>query len=229
MSAAREAMRLKAVEEALKLVRDGMLVGLGSGTTIRLFIERLAEKVKSEGWEVFFVSTSYDTSLYASKLGLVEVPPNEKPEVAFDGADLVFPGRWVVKGLGGALFREKVLDYFARKYVIIADETKVRSEARDVLVPLEVHPYAASFAISALAEIRGVRTVSLRFAEKGKLGPVITDNGNFLVDVVFSEIKEPEKLEAELASIPGVMANGIFAMRKPSKIFIGTERGVQVL
>jgi len=223
-------LRLIAVEEALKLVKDGMLIGLGSGSTIRLFIERLAEKVKREGLEVYFVSTSYDTSFLAGKLGLIERPLlDERPDVSFDGADAVFPERWVIKGAGGALFREKIVDYYSKEYIIIVDEGKLASRQKVQVVPVEVHPLAVHQVIEELKSFRGVAATTLRLAEKGKLGPVVSDNGNFLIDVSFQEISDPESLEKELMTLPGVVANGIFAIKKPSKIYIGTSSGVKVI
>ncbi|MEZ0346382.1 MAG: ribose 5-phosphate isomerase A, partial [Infirmifilum sp.] len=222
--------RMRAVEAALELVRDGMLIGLGSGTTLRLFIEKLAERVKQEGLEVHFVSTSHDTSFLAARLGLVERPLlDEKPEIAFDGADYIFPERWVVKGMGAALFREKIVDYFSKEYVILADWKKLRDQPLNVPVPVEVHPFAAHQVLSALLELPEAGQASIRQAEKGKLGPVVTDNGNFLVDVVFKRIENPQELELKLTAIPGVTASGIFAVKKPSKIFLGYPDNILTL
>ncbi|WP_218042124.1 ribose 5-phosphate isomerase A [Infirmifilum lucidum] len=224
------ALRLKAVEEALKLVKDGMLIGLGSGTTIRLFVEKLAERVRREGLEVYFVSTSYDTSFLASKLGLLERPLlEEKPAIAFDGADAVFPGKWVVKGIGGALFREKIVDYYSKEYVILVDEGKLKSTPSDVAVPLEVHPFSVSQVLAELRNFEGVKSATLRVADKGKIGPVVSDNGNFLVDAVFSDVLLPENLERELMTLPGVVANGVFAIKRPSRIYVGARDGVHII
>jgi ribose 5-phosphate isomerase A len=222
--------RLRAVEEALKLVKDGMLIGLGSGTTLRLFIEKLAEKVRRERLEIYFVATSYDTSLTASKLGLTERPLlDESPEIAFDGADYVFPDKWVVKGLGGALFREKIVDYFSREYIIIADWKKLRERPTGIPIPVEAHPFAAQKVVSALKSMPGVIQASIRISGSGKLGPIITDNGNFIIDAVFREVENPETLEKELTTIPGVVANGVFALKRPSKVLIGYPEKVSVI
>ena len=222
--------RLKAIEEALKLVKDGMLIGLGSGTTLRLFIEKLAERVKSEEIEIHFVSTSYDTSLLASRLGLIERPLlDEEPEISFDGADYVFPEKWIVKGLGGALFREKIVDYFSKQYIIMVDWKKIREKPLGIKIPLEVHPFAVRQVISTLSGIHGVLEASLRMSREGKLGPIVTDNGNFIVDTTFEMIESPEELEKYLMSIPGVLSNGIFSLKRPSKILIGYPDTLKII
>lgn len=223
-------MKLNAAREAARHVRDGMVVGLGSGTTVKIFIDVLAERVRQENLTIFFVSSSIDTSLYAAGKGLLEVPLHEyTPEVSFDGADAVLPDRSLIKGGGGCLLREKIVDYYSKEYVVIVDATKVAETPRNLNVPVEVHPQAFKKVMEELRKSYGAVNVTLRTYEKGKLGPVLTDNGNFILDALFDELKDPLRLELSLKSVPGLIETGIFSVKKPSKIIVGYLHGVQVI
>lgn len=226
-SRASEAGKLAAAKAAVELVKDGMLLGLGSGSTVRVFIDLLAEKVQKENISVTFCSTSLDTSFYAASKGLREVPLGEDPpDLAVDGADLVLPDRSLIKGGGAAHLREKVVDYFSKEFVVIVDETKVAKTAPGVVsVPLEVHPMAARQVARRLRELAEVRDVRVRASGGGKLGPVVTDNGNIVLDVVLEGVVDWREEEVRLKLIPGVFENGIFALRRPDKILIGTTSG----
>ncbi|MEM3422263.1 MAG: ribose-5-phosphate isomerase RpiA [Candidatus Bilamarchaeaceae archaeon] len=202
---------------ALSYVRNGMCIGLGSGSTVREFIKLLAEKVKKEKLSICCVTTSTDTRLLAIEHGLWVTEPDAISEIdlAVDGADKVTK-KALLKGGGGALTREKIIDYNAKKFIVIADESKVQ----DVLegnVALEVLPFAAPFVLKTLKQHNPV----IRMAVK-KLGPVISDNGSFIIDM-HMRVENPKEMENKLKNIPGIIENGIFT--KFDEIIIGTKNG----
>ncbi len=212
-----EDVKRNAALGALTYVKNGMCIGLGSGSTVREFVKLLAEKGKKEKLSVCCVTTSTDTRLQAIEEGLWVTEPDAISEIdlAVDGADKVTK-KALLKGGGGALTREKIIDYNAKKFVVIADEGKVQ----DVLegnVALEVLPFATPFVLKRLAKYKP----KIRMAVK-KLGPVISDNGSFIVDMEM-RVEDPEKTEKELKNIPGVIENGIFT--KFDEIIIGTKSG----
>ncbi|MGB9719643.1 MAG: ribose-5-phosphate isomerase RpiA [Candidatus Anstonellales archaeon] len=213
--------KLIVAKEALKYVKNEMVVGLGSGSTAKLFIELLANKVKRQKLCIKCVPTSYDTEMFALECGLDVVPIAgvKKIDVAVDGADYVCK-EYAIKGGGGALAREKVVGYFAEEFIIIVDSSKTRRRSK---VPIEVLPFAYS---TVMAELEKNKiTTSLRMS-KTKLGPVVTDNGNFILDAGM-EIENAKESEKWLDSIPGVVANGIFT--KFSKILVGEDSKVEIL
>jgi len=219
-----------AARRALEFVKEGMIIGVGSGSTVRLFIELLSKEF--DGVDLTFVAASYDSELNLIKQGFRLLPlyEVEKIDIAIDGADEVDPKGNLIKGGGAALTREKIIDYFAEKYCIIVDSTKLVSRLfQKHPIPLEVLPESWTFVKNFLeTNLRG--DAKLREAVR-KNGPVITDNGNFILDfhVNPNVEKPPEFLEEYLNSIPGVIENGIFARRKPFKIIVGYPNRVEVL
>ena len=222
--------KTSAAHAALQLVKDGMVLGLGSGSTVKIFMKLLAEKVKREGLKVYIVSSSYDTSILAATLGLIEVSLNSfTPDLSIDGADTVFPDKSLIKGGGGCLLREKLVNYYAREYVIIVDHTKLRAKLDGPLtVPIEVHPMSYSQVVKALRETFNAES-SLRVFSEKKLGPAITDNGGFLLDATLNWSGDMRILEEKLKSLPGVLETGVFAVKKPSKIFVGRGESYTVI
>ena len=203
---------------ALKYVEDGMMLGLGSGTTTAIFIELLAKKMREEKLSITGVVTSYDSEILARKLKIPLVPLEDEVDLAIDGADLVRK-KYILKGGGGALTREKIVDYAAKKFIVIADEGKADPKGKYPVV-VEVVPFAYHY-VEKEIERMGF-TPELRVGGK-KLGPVVTDNGNFLLDCTGEVKGNPEELEMRLNSIPGVIENGVFS--KFWKIIIGNEKG----
>lgn len=213
--------KFNAARAALRYIKDGMVVGLGSGRTARLFVRLLGES----GRRVRCVPTSEETAGAARKAGLrlAGLEDVSGVDVAVDGADVVDSNFNLIKGLGGALAREKVVDYAAAQFVVIVDEGKLR-ERLGGIVPIEVLPFAAPEVARALRKRFGSQ-VLLR--KKGR-EPFVTDNGNHILDAGFELIEKPERMEEELQLIPGVVANGIFARRRPV-IIVGDERGARIL
>jgi len=213
--------KVNAAKAALDYVKDGMCIGLGSGSTAREFLKLLVGKVREEKLSVCSVTTSIDTRMLAiaNKLWVVEPDTISDIDLAIDGADTVTRDA-LLKGGGGALTREKIIDYNAKKFIVIADESKVRKRLEGN-VALEVLPFAAPFVLRELKPHNPV----VRFAA-GKLGPVISDNGCYIVDMNM-RVDDPKKTEAWLKSMPGIIENGIFT--KFDKIIVGSEEGSRIL
>ncbi len=211
--------KYNAAKLALELVKDGMVLGIGSGTTVEIFLDLLGEKMKKEGWEIYGIPSSYQSHLLAIKNGIRVVDLVEhEPEICIDGADQVDAKMNCIKGGGAAMTREKVVAMASEKVVIIVDESKL-VEKLSMPVPVEVLPFAYGYVLKRLGEL-GAET-KLRQGS-GKIGPVITDNGNFIVDCDFGEISEQaDEIELTLNQIPGVVENGIFPKKIVDDVIVG--------
>lgn len=194
-------------EAAAGMVRDGMVLGLGTGSTVAWTIKRIGEKVE-EGLEVLGVPTSYQAQELAIAAGIPLTSLDQDPvlDLAIDGADQVSRDLIAIKGGGAAHAREKVVAASAQWFVVVADSTKLVGSLNHP-VPVEVLPFAAKLAMSRIEELGG--SPQIRQA-KMKDGPVITDNGNFVIDADFGEIEDPGVLATQLSEIPGVVEHGIF-------------------
>jgi ribose 5-phosphate isomerase A len=195
-------------EAAAELVRNGMVVGLGTGSTVAWTIKRLGERVREEDLDFYGVPTSFQAEQLAIESNIRLTSLNQHPvlDLAIDGADQVDRELMVIKGGGAAHAREKVVSCSARWFVIVADQSKF-VERLTWPVPVEVIPMAFRLAGRLLDELGGkpVLRQGLR-----KDGPVITDNGNFVMDVDFGTIEDPKSLAAKISLIPGVVEHGIF-------------------
>ncbi|WP_456365815.1 ribose-5-phosphate isomerase RpiA [Thermococcus sp.] len=223
-----EAMKRAAAEEALKFVEDEMIVGLGTGSTASYFIELLGKRVREEGLEVYGIPTSYQSRLLAMENGipLLSLDQADAIDIAVDGADEVDPALNLIKGRGAALTMEKIIEYRAGTFIVLVDEGKLVSRLGErAAVPIEVIP-AAWRAIAEEIEIFNA-TAELRMA-KNKDGPVVTENGNFILDARFAKIEDPLDMEMELNTIPGVVENGIFA-DIADIVIVGGKEGVKRL
>lgn len=222
-----EGAKRKAALEAVKHVKDGFVVGLGSGSTAAYAIEALGERIKREKLRIFGVPTSYQAFLLAVKHGIVVTTLEEYPvvNVTIDGVDQVDSELNLIKGMGAALAREKIVASASKRNVIIADESKkvkVLGENNHP-VPVEVLPFAISIVKRRIEEIGG--KPSLREG-KGKVGPVITDNGNVVIDAVFGPIDNAAELEKKLKMIPGVVETGLF-VGLADTVYIATSSSVE--
>lgn len=214
--------KANAAKGALEHVKDGMCIGLGSGSTVREFIRLLGERVR-KGLKVSCVTTSFDSRMLAIENGIfvTETDAIEEIDIAVDGADKVTKSA-LLKGGGGALTREKIIDYNAKKFIVIVDESKVQSGVLEGEVNLEVLPFAAPLVMRQLKRYNP----RIRMAGKGKLGPVISDNGSFIIDCDM-RVEDPKKTEQWLKSIPGMIENGIFT--RFDIIIVGNEKGHRTL
>jgi len=216
--------RANAACKAVEYVRSGMVVGLGTGKTSEIFIKLLAKKVKEKRMRIVCVPTSMRTERVAKKAGLVIRKLNEVKEVdlAVDGADQVDRKLNLIKGYGGALFREKIVDYGAKRFIVIVDESKLREELGGK-VPLEVSPFAVEQVRRELRKLGIEGKIRMKNGQK-----FITDNWNVIVDVYFERINNPKRMDTLLRGIPGVIETGIFA-EKVWKVIAGSKVGVKLL
>jgi ribose 5-phosphate isomerase A len=204
-------LKRKAAYEAVKHVKDGFVVGLGSGSTAACAIEALGERVKRENLSLLAVPTSYQAFLLAAehKIPVTTLEEHGVIDVTIDGADQIDPELNLIKGMGAALAREKIVASASKQNVIVADVSKrvdVLGENGQV-VPVEVLPFAIGLVRRRIGEFGG--SVVLREG-KGKVGPVVTDNGNFVLDAGFGVIRDAVGLEVKLKMVPGVVETGLF-------------------
>lgn len=206
-----QVQKQKAALEAVKHVKDGFTVGLGSGSTAAFAIKALGELVKTKKIRILGVPTSYQSFLLAVECGIQITTLEEHPviDVTIDGADQLTSELYLIKGGGAALAREKIVAVSSKQNVIIADEKKkVRMLGQNnQFVPIEVMPFALPLVKQKLADI-GANPV-IRDGKR-KLGPVITDNGNVILDTFFGEINNPSELQIKIKMIPGVVETGLF-------------------
>jgi ribose 5-phosphate isomerase A len=224
-----EKAKKNAAHEALKHVEDGLVVGLGSGSTAAYAIEEIGNRIKREGLRVLGVPTSYQAFMLAVKHRISITTLEEHPtlDLTIDGADQIDKELNLIKGMGGALAREKVVASASKKLVIVADESKkvkVLGE-KSHPVPVEILPIAAPLVMRKIKEIDGKPI--LREGTK-KVGPVITDNGNVIIDAYFGLIQKPAELERELKGLVGVVETGLF-VEMADVVYLGKRSGVEEL
>ena len=209
MLSPQDAAKKAAAEAACAHVREDTIVGLGTGSTADFAVRHLGHRVKHEGLRIRGVPTSIKTERLAREVGipLVELDEVEEVDVTIDGADEVDPKLDLIKGLGGALLREKIVASLTKRQIIVVDPSKlVEKLGTKSPLPVEVLPFGAKVVERRLLKA-GMRP-ALRVKD-GK--PVVTDNGNLVLDVRFADgIGAPKKLESELNNIPGVVENGLF-------------------
>jgi len=223
-----EAKRNAALE-AVKHVKDNFMIGLGSGSTAAYAIEQIGNRMKREKIRVSAVPTSYQALMLAVKHGIPITTLEEHPtlDLTIDGADQIDDELNLIKGMGGALTREKIVASASKKLVIVADERKKVKflGENNHPVPIEVVPFATPIVMHKIKEMGG--KPFLRESNK-KVGPVITDNGNIIVDVNFGLVHEPAELNHKLKGIPGVVETGLF-VKMADLIYLGERAGVRKL
>ncbi|MCW4044724.1 MAG: ribose-5-phosphate isomerase RpiA [Candidatus Bathyarchaeota archaeon] len=206
-----EQAKQKAAQEAIKHIKNNHIVGLGSGSTAAYAIKTLSQKIRNEKLNILAIPTSYQAFLLAVKHGITITTLEEHPtiDVTIDGADQIDPHLNLIKGMGAALTREKIVASATKQNIIIADHTKKVQTLgeNNHPVPIEVIPFALTPVNRKIQQIGGNPTIR---ETKGKLGPVITDNGNAIIDATFGPINNPKKLEQTLKTIPGIVETGLF-------------------
>jgi ribose 5-phosphate isomerase A len=224
----RENAKKAAAMAAVTHVEDGFVIGLGSGTTIVYALQELGRRKQEKRLSVFGVPTSYQAFQLAikHKIPLTTLDEHPRLDMTIDGADQVDEKLNMVKGMGGAMTREKIVASASRLNVIVVDETKLTKKlGRGQPVPVEALPFAMSAVEAKLRELGG--TPVLREAER-KLGPVVSDNGNFIFDVDFGPISDAKKLNYALKAIPGVIETGLF-VEMADIVYVGGREGVRKL
>lgn len=212
-------------EKAAEYIKDGMIIGLGTGSTAYYAIKKVGEMVKN-GLKVKAVPTSKETAELAAEEGieLVELADVESLDLTIDGADEVDPDFNLIKGGGGALLREKIVASATDRLIIVVDESKLVEYLGAFPLPIEITPFSWQYTqkmiekFSCSSEIR---------REDGEI--FVTDNENYILDCDFGKIENPVKITVELNKLPGVVENGIFA-EMAEKVVVGYNDGhVEVL
>jgi len=225
-----EDAKRRAVLKALQPIKNGWIIGLGSGTTTAYALAEIARLSRARSFELSVVPTSHQIENLAVSHGLRIKNMNEAHTVdyAIDGADQVeVPSLNLIKGGGAALLREKVVDSTAHKLAIVVDERKLVKRLGDKQpIPLEVLPFAYKSVQVKITNMGG----RARLREStGKAGPVITDNGNFILDADFGTVENPSGLDRRLKMLPGLIETGLF-LKMADRVYVGRSDGsVQVL
>jgi len=224
-----EEAKRNAALEAVKQVKDDFVIGLGSGSTAAYAIEEIGNRIKREKIRVSAVPTSYQAFMLAVKHGITITTLEEHPilDLTIDGADQIDDELNLIKGMGGALTCEKIVASGSKKLVIVADErkkVKVLGENNHP-VPIEVIPFATPIVMHRIKEMGG--KTFLRESNK-KVDPVITDNGNVIIDVSFGLIHEPAELGRKLKGLPGVVETGLF-VKMADTVYLGKHSTVEKL
>ncbi len=222
-------VKLNAAKSALEKIPKTGPIGLGSGSTVAIFAEELGKRISEGENDICVVPSSYQAYQLAIEhnIPLTNLDLNPELILAVDGADEVDNNLNLTKGGGGALFQEKVVASASKKLIIIVDESKlVEKLATRSLIPVEVLPFSLGV-VQRKITVMGIEPM-VRQAEK-KMGPIVTDNGNFIIDLKFPKpIDDPAKVATELKMIPGVVETGLF-IGMTDEVHVGKEDGVHIL
>jgi ribose 5-phosphate isomerase A len=223
----KELEKKNAAEASLENVKDGMIIGIGSGSTVAILIELLVDKIKDEQLDILTVPTSYQVQqlLVKSKIPITTLDEHPDLDIAIDGADEVDEKLNLIKGGGAALTQEKIVDSCTKNLIIIVDSAKmVEKLGEKFKVPIEIIPQGLPLVKKRLRAFSD--DFQLRMAQK-KLGPVITDNGNFIIDAKLDlSGKNLKELEKNLNIIPGVIENGLF-IDMTEIVYVGNQDGAE--
>ncbi|HEY4354280.1 MAG TPA: ribose-5-phosphate isomerase RpiA [Acidobacteriaceae bacterium] len=211
-------------QRAVEFVEDGMNVGLGTGSTATLFIRALGERVQQQGLRIRCVASSDASHALAESLGMDVTTLFELPEldVYIDGADEVAPGLALIKGGGGALLREKIVASSARKFIVVADSTKLVKHLGRFPLPVETVRMAEPLVTKRLQDL-GLKPAK-RLRPDGT--DYVTDEGNYILDCAAGEILDPAKIAEEIRHIVGVVEHGLFLNMAKLALIAGDD-GVQ--
>ncbi|MHA1136146.1 MAG: ribose 5-phosphate isomerase A [Candidatus Thorarchaeota archaeon] len=222
-------VKLNAAKSVIGLIPEKGSIGLGSGSTVAIFAKELGRKVGSGEVDVSVVPSSYQAYQLAIEFNIPLTNLDINPELllTIDGADEVDKELNLTKGGGGALFQEKIVASASKKLAIIVDESKIVEKlATKFLIPVEVLPFSLGVVRKTITRM-GIDPI-VRQAQK-KTGPVVTDNGNFIIDLKFPKpIDNPEQAAIDLKMIPGVVETGLF-IGMTDEVHVGTEDGAYIL
>ena len=210
-------LKRQAARASLRLIDDGMVLGVGSGTTVGFFIEELAKiKHKIDAC----VASSVETANRLKAKGIPVIDMNAATEITLyvDGADEINPRAEMKKGGGGAMTREKIIATYAKKFICLVDAYKFKDYWGDFPIAVEVIPMARSAVARELIKLGGSPAYRDGF---------ITDNGNIILDVYQLDLVEVVQMEAAINQIVGVVENGLFAKRKADEVFMATQAGIK--
>ena len=231
MQVSMDGLKRKAAARALEHVRDGMKLGLGTGSTARHFVELLGERVRA-GLNVIGVPTSEATRVDALRCGipLATLDDIDRLDLTVDGADEIDPALNVIKGGGGALLREKIVATASDRMIVIADDTKWVEVLGRFPLPIEVIPFGLAATQRAISEAFAEGGVSGQMVvRKGRDGHVfVTDGGHWIVDAHLGRIADAPRLAGLLTSIPGVVEHGLFIGLASTAMLAGSQ-GIRVV
>jgi ribose 5-phosphate isomerase A len=222
----REDLKKQAGEKAVEYIEDGMIVGLGTGSTVEYTIRKLGKLVR-DGLKIKGIPTSVHTQRIAKKekIPLTTLEDNPAIDLTIDGADEVDPDLNLIKGGGGALVREKIIAFNSKKVIIVIDDSKiVKALGIDFPLPVEVVKFGWTSTKKTLEEIGC--NVELRRVMENE--PYITDNSNYILDCEFDRIENPTQLEIDINNIPGVVENGLF-IGLANQVIVGGKQGILTL
>ena len=211
-----------AARAAVGLVKDGMALGLGTGTTAAYAVEALGERIKNEGLKIRGISTSESTTRQAIAMGITLTDFSADPELdmTIDGADEVDGSGCLIKGGGGALLREKIVASASHEMVVICDSSKMKQTLGAHALPVAVIPFGIETTLHQLSKICG----NLALRRSGSGMPVITDDGLYLIDMQFTSIPSPSEMESRIRQVVGVVEVGLF-VGIASRAVVGYDDG----
>lgn len=218
-------MKKLAAERSVQFIEDGMIIGLGTGSTTEFAIRKIGALVKG-GLHIQAIPTSLKSKKLATELEIpiIDLDDTIEIDVTVDGADEVDSHLNLIKGGGGALTREKIVAYHTKKEIIVVDETKiVKGLGADFPVPVEVTKFGWAATKKTLTELGCTAELRTIMDEK-----FITDNGNYILDCDFGPISQPEVLEKDINAIPGVVENGLF-INLADLVIVGSRQGIMTL
>jgi ribose 5-phosphate isomerase A len=209
-----------AAEKSLEFIKNGMTIGLGTGSTAYWAIQLIGERIR-QGLDVKAVPTSFSTEKLARELQIpfATLSNLDHIDLTIDGADEIDSEKNLIKGGGGALLREKIVSRNSRQFIIIADESKLVNTLGEFPLPLEVLPFCSSLTLRRIMDLCETATIRRKESEI-----FFTDNGNYIIDCDFGAISDPASLDKELKLIPGVLETGLF-VKGESTVIIGYNNG----
>lgn len=219
-----------AAEKATESIQSGMVVGLGTGSTVYYALLKIGTMVR-EGLDIIGIPTSEGTEKIAleQKIPLTTLATHPTIDLTIDGADEVDKDLNLIKGGGAALVREKIIANASKEILIVVDESKVSHVLGTTFpLPVEIVRFGWEATQTEVNRISGRSALRVASTQDGKQNPLITDNGNYILDCHFDGIPAPAEVELQLNNIPGVVENGIFVNRA-DKIIIGTSSGIQYM
>ncbi|MFW9851927.1 MAG: ribose-5-phosphate isomerase RpiA [Candidatus Thorarchaeota archaeon] len=216
-----------ALKAAKEFIYDDFVLGIGTGNTVKYFIRAISELIEKNSLDIILVPSSLDTQLELTKAGLSYSSLLEFPEldVYVDSADIVTKDYVLVKGGGAALTKEKTMAKAAKEFIVIVDDSKYPRDLLSHPVPVELLPFAINTIVQPIFNLGG--EFELRYG-KGKIGPIITDNGNCIGDISFSNLYNPAEMEVALNNIPGIIENGLF-VSYAHRIIIGHKDDAEII
>jgi len=198
-----------ALKVANEFIYDDFVLGIGTGSTVKYFIKAISELIEKNKLDIILIPSSLETQLELTRAGLSYSSLLEFPEldVYVDSADIITKDYVLIKGGGAALTKEKIMAKAAKEFIVIADDSKYPRDLLSHPVPVELLPFAINTIVQPIFNLGG--EFKLRYGS-GKIGPIITDNGNCIGDISFNKLYDPAEMEMSLNNIPGIIENGIF-------------------